>query len=306
VTNCTLNPYVAVDWTSWGQHKGNFHTHTTEGGGSQTPAEVIDEYHSAGYTVLAITDHNNITWPWTDFGRDPNTLGMVAVRGDEYSNSDHLAAFYEFSVSSNNLADGIPHVDGSGGLSQINHPGRYSSPTEWDWYIPWYRDYPSCVGLEVFNQGDRYSEDRRLWDNINENFFPAHGRFVWGLSNDDKHSPSHLYRNFQFLLMPELTEAAARTAKQTGAFYFCYEPGGSGNADVPRITEIVVDNNVKTIEITATGYNTITWIGPGTTDVGTGTTFDFSQYENTPFVRAVLSGNNGDSYTQPFGFTTTN
>jgi hypothetical protein len=266
---------------------------------------VIDEYHSANYDILAITDHDVITWPWTAYGRNPTSLGMLAVRGDEYSNSHHMNAFYDFATASAGLESGIPHVEASGGLSLIAHPGRYNSPSDWDWYIPWFRDYPSCVGLEVYNQGDRYPNDRRLWDNINEFFFESHDRLVWGYSNDDKHTTSHLYRNYQFMLMPSLTESALRTSQQSGTFYFCYEPGGSGDGRAPRISGISVDNEAKTITIAATGYNTISWVGPGTAVVGTGATFDYSDYSNMPFVRAVLEGTYGDSFTQPFGFETT-
>ena len=105
--------------------------------------------------------------------------------------------------------------------------------------------------------------------------------------------------------MPDLTESALRTSQETGAFYFCYEPGGSGNGNVPRINHITVDDASKTIVIAASGYNSISWIGPGTVVVATGNTFDYSNYTNTPFVRAVLDGSQGDSFTQPFGFETT-
>jgi hypothetical protein len=266
---------------------------------------VIDEYHSAYYDILAITDHNRITWPWTDYGRDPAALGMLAVRGDEYSKSDHMNALFDFSSDSQNFKSGIPHVEDWGGISLVNHPGQYSAPSGWAWYIPWFRDYSSCVGMEVYNQGVRYPDDRRLWDNINEYYFWSEKKLVWGFSNDDSHKKSQLYRNFQYMLLPELTESALRIALQEGAFYFCYEPGGSGNENVPRIDEIVVDNEAKTITITATGYESISWIGPGTDTVGDGTTFDYSEYAYTPFVRAVLEGSNGESLTQPFGFETT-
>ncbi|MBD3238967.1 MAG: hypothetical protein GF331_00170 [Chitinivibrionales bacterium] len=43
---------------------------------------------------------------------------------------------------------------------------------------------------------------------------------------------------------------------------------------------------------------------PGTSTVATGNTFDFSNYTNQPFIRAVLDGSSGDSFTQPFGFQT--
>jgi hypothetical protein len=88
---------------------------------------------------------------------------------------------------------------------------------------------------------------------------------------------------------------------RSGAFYFAYEPGGSGNANVPRISKIAVDNSAKTITITATGANSIYWVGPGTSNVASGKTFSFSNYTK-PFVRAVLDGSSGDSFTQPFGF----
>ena len=67
--------------------------------------------------------------------------------------------------------EGILNVQDSSGISQINHPGRYYTPADWAWYIPWFRDYSTCGILEVFNQGDRYPDDRKLWDNINENLF---------------------------------------------------------------------------------------------------------------------------------------
>lgn len=304
--NCTLNPYASVNWSTWGQYKANYHTHTTNSDGSQTPSQVIDEYYNADYSILAITDHNATTWSWTDYGRNPGSLNMIAVKGNEYSNSHHMNAFFNFTASSNNLENGIPHVDYNEGLSHINHPGRYNSPSDWGWYVTWYQDYLSCIGLEVFNQGDRYSNDRKLWDNINENFFQTDGKLVWGFSNDDKHSTSHLYKNYQYMIMPDLTEADLKNSMKNGSFYFCYEPGGSGNGNVPRITSIIVNNSTKTITINATGYNNITWIGPGSQTVGTGNTFNFSNYINKPFVRALLDGSNGDSYTQPFGFLTSN
>jgi hypothetical protein len=290
---CSLNPYSSVSWSTWNQYKANFHTHTTNSDGSDSTSTVVNQYKNAGYAILAITDHNYIT-SWTA------PSGMLRVKGDEYSSSEHVGALFNFSSSSSNLQNGIPHIASQGGMCNIHHPGRDHSSSEWSWFIPWFRDY-TCFGLEVFNQGDRYSSDRKLWDNINENFFKSNGRLVWGTSDDDKHDSGDLFGNFQFVLMPALSEANLRTSLKNGAFYFAYEPGRSGSAKVPRISKIVVDNTAKTITITATGANSISWVGPGTSSVSTGSTFNFSKYTK-PFVRAVLDGSSGDSYTQPFGF----
>ena len=311
-----LNPYETVDWGTWTQYKANFHTHTTNSDGSDPPEVVIEQYHSKSYDILAITDHDFTTWPWTDYGMDPSTLGMLAVKGEEYSQTHHVNAFYNFTETAVGMATGIPHVHELGGLSQINHPGRYAYANET--YLDYYKQYTSCIWLEVFNQGDRYPGDRERWDQINESMYYEQGKFVWGSSNDDKHATYHLYRNFQFMLAPELTEDAIRTAQVSGAFYFAYEPEGTGDAKVPRIISIEADNDAKTITVNATGYDTIRWIGPGTETVAEGTVFDFADYANRtqikfildavagytkkPFVRFVLDGPYGDSYSQPFGF----
>ena len=297
--NLTKNPYAEVDWTTVNQYKANYHTHTTNSDGSQIPSEVVEEYGSKGYDILSITDHNVTTWPWPD-----NDYNMLAIKGNEYSSSHHMNAMLSFDNTVRSLENGIPNVQDSSGISQINHPGRYYSPADWAWYIPWFRDYSTCGILEVFNQGDRYPNDRKLWDNINENLFEETGELVWGSSNDDKHNPSHLYGNFNFMLMPELTQDSWEEAMRKGAFYFCCESGRSGNAEVPTITNIVDDNNTKTITISGTGIDSIQWIGVGTSVVATGLTFDYSTYTGQPFIRAILYGPNGNSYTQPFGFVT--
>jgi len=298
IVSLTKNPYADVNWSTYDQYKGNYHTHTTNSDGRDSPYVVINEYYNKGYDILSITDHNYTTWPW------PGNPGMLAIKGNEYSSSHHMNAFVNFTTGSSDLENGIPHVQSQEGVLQINHPGRYNSPTLWIWYIPWFRDYSASISLEVFNQGDRYPNDRQLWDNINENLFSATGKLVWGTSNDDSHKDSHRFHNFQFMLMPELTEAAWIDCMKKGAFYFAYEPGGSGDASVPRISNISVDNNAKTITITASSYDNIDWIGPGTSVVATGNVFDYSNYKDKPFIRAVLNNSNGGSYTQPFGFET--
>jgi hypothetical protein len=107
--------------------------------------------------------------------------------------------------------------------------------------------------------------------------------------------------------MPELTEEALKTAMEVGSFYFCVEPGASGEALVPRITNIAVDSIEQTITIEAEGVASILWIGPGIGQdhaIAVGPVFNFTEYENQPFIRAILKGPQGDCYTQPFGMTT--
>ncbi len=184
-----LNPYAEVDWETFGQHKANLHTHTTQSDGQGTPNEVVDAYHERGYTILAITDHNLCTWPWTEFGsmerkgralmgdraaerepdvpseernnpevpayedRDPDELGMLAIAGNEPSIHHHCNTFFvEYETRSRELEQTIEEVAELGGLVMINHPGRYFDAEE-----------DGSIANEVV---ERYTKLFRTYDNV--------------------------------------------------------------------------------------------------------------------------------------------
>ncbi|MFW6309228.1 MAG: PHP domain-containing protein, partial [bacterium] len=88
------NPYEDVNWENFEQYKSNLHTHTTESDGDSDPAEVIDGYHQLDYSILALTDHNNVTWTWESFDRDPEELGMIAIQANELSDTHHIGSFF--------------------------------------------------------------------------------------------------------------------------------------------------------------------------------------------------------------------
>lgn len=56
---CSLNPYAGVNWATARHHRGNLHAHTNQSDGRFYPDAVIDLYRNAGYTVLALTDHDS-------------------------------------------------------------------------------------------------------------------------------------------------------------------------------------------------------------------------------------------------------
>lgn len=98
----TLDPYAEVDWEVTQRHTANMHTHSTHSDGIFHPHQVVDEYHSRGYTVLALTDHDRVTYPWTNFAalnsayenRDPAALGMLAIPGNELSLHHHVLSLF--------------------------------------------------------------------------------------------------------------------------------------------------------------------------------------------------------------------
>ena len=337
------NPYQAIDWASVNQYKGNFHTHTTQSNDASdgfTTAYVVDRYHAAGYKILSLTDHDYNPYPWELFSqymstvpaRNPAELGMLAVPGNELS-KDNTNSWSERTGGQFNhhndfftgrqgqefasLQESYAYTYALGGMQIINHPGQYwsidntYSETQKDgpgWHATNFKTYPSLIGLEVYNQGNRRPNDRILWDQILERTMPA--RPVFGYSCDDAHNDDQLFRNYNFMLMEDLTTEELKDAMRKGETYFCYEPKGSGEGKAPRISEIEVDEVTKTITIETDGL--VYWIyGTDKTSsaasstrssvVGIGKTFHYNGYQGA-YVRAFITNAYGETCTQPFGF----
>jgi hypothetical protein len=122
-----LNPYAKVDWSKVHQHKAALHFHTLQSDGFHSVDEVINSYRRAGYTIMAITDHDimapNVqvkagnlpqeeatpypkepkpknhpaapTWPWNDYGcSSPENLNVVGIKANEFTYKHHINSYY--------------------------------------------------------------------------------------------------------------------------------------------------------------------------------------------------------------------
>ncbi len=341
------NPYQDINWATINQYKSNFHTHTTQSNDpieEFTTANVVDKYHAAEYKILALSDHDYCSYPWNLFpqfmsgvpARDPEALGMLAVPSNELS-KDNTNSWSERTGGQFNhhndfftgrqgqefasLQESYAYTYALGGMQIINHPGQYwsidntYSETQKDgpgWHANNFRTFPSLVGLEVYNQGNRRPNDRILWDQILERTMP--NRPVFGYSGDDTHNNEQLFRNYNYMLMENLTTEELKDAMRHGASYFCYEPKGSGEGKAPRIQQITVDETAQTITIDANGL--VYWIyGTDMTStaasstrssvVGIGNTFNYSGFQGS-YVRALITNNFGETCTQPFSFADKN
>lgn len=58
------NPYETVNWDTWGAYKANLHTHSTVSDGNVDFRDMIEAYYSAGYDILAMTDHGTVNYGW--------------------------------------------------------------------------------------------------------------------------------------------------------------------------------------------------------------------------------------------------
>ncbi|MTI94661.1 MAG: hypothetical protein FH749_04110 [Firmicutes bacterium] len=296
----TLNPYAGVSWQN--QHRANFHAHTVLSDGVLSPRQVIDAYHQRGYKILALTDHDtkgppDTTWPWHVHGRDPETLGMLPIEGNELSHHDHVLSLFNShsSMKGDSLETSLKAIGERDGLAILCHPGRYKEPRQWASYMPYFLRHPHLVGIEVYNQGDRYPGDRELWDRLLTVLMPD--RPVWGFSNDDLHRASQLGRNWNNILVSELSERSVRDALIGGEFYITHQPG---KEPAPEITKILTDEAGLTIR--ANNYTEIRWVSEGKI-IHRGETLDYQRHPGVGvYVRAEVEGKGGVVLTNPFGF----
>jgi hypothetical protein len=291
------NPYDGVEWETATARKGNFHTHSTQSDGALDPEDVIDTYASYGYSVLALTDHNTVTYPWSTYGRDPATVGVVDIQGNELSSGHHIVSLFSgYASTSSDETTLLTGVGAAGGLAFIAHPGRYSYDAQW--YVDHYLAQSHCVGQEIYNQGDRYPNDRELWDEVLTILMPD--RPVWGFSNDDAHLLSHMGRNrTYFPITGDLTQTAVSNALVSGCFFATYST--SPTYEPPMVTGLEVDEMTGVITLTATNYTSVRWISGGI-EVATGESIDLSATSAAvDYVRAELHGSEGSTYLNPFG-----
>ncbi|MCL2888980.1 MAG: hypothetical protein FWE65_00990 [Eggerthellaceae bacterium] len=336
------NPYANVDWEEYGQYKANFHAHTTNSDGKNTLAEMVEDHYAKGYSILAVTDHNFLTADWCSALDGPNYkrlteieagLGrggaaMIAISNCiEQSATEHVNSFFAAYTNPADeawtMADTIAAVEALGGISHINHPGRYTGgvlggdegaqasndPYNVDKYVALFLAYPSLVGMEIVNKDDNESRsDKILWDNILAQLVPE-GRFVWGFANDDTHSIEATGLSWNVMLLPELSQAATRDAMIGGEFYAVSRFDRRENISAedftlaaPSIVRIVVESD--SITIVGADYENIEWIAGGK-KIATGATLELNEHEAEigSYVRAQLKSDNGIAYTQPFGIS---
>jgi len=338
------NPYENVDWGAWGQYRSALHTHTTNSDGAQSKSAMVIDHYNKNFDILAITDHDVLNANWTVGGgamssadRDAieagaytrngrtNPNGMIEVPfTNEVSRTDHINAFFTDVPAGaagydTNLINIAKKIGSAGGLSHLNHPGRFTggatggdsgaaasnNPAQIAKCVDLFKAEPTCVGMEIINKDDNESRsDRILWDNILKEMMPE--RPVWGFSNDDAHSTGAVGFAWNTHLMPALTADAFRTSTETGAFYGVTRIDRRENVSAmnlsnptPEILGITVEGTV--ITITAKNTTAIEWIADGV-KIATGASIDVSQNSGVnSYVRAHLKSSTGVAYTQPFG-----
>ena len=300
-----INPYEEIDWENINYYKANLHTHTEQSDGYHSVERVISAFHSNNYDILAITDHNLYTYPWSNYINDSQKeeLNITPIAGSEISNTHHIGSYFNsFAGEDESETKVLDEIKKRNGLAVFFHPGRYSKSKEW--YIDFYEQYEHLVGQEIFNKNNRYPGDLEFWDKILFELMPY--RPVWGFANDDMHSiPRDLGGHYNIFLLEENTIQAVKNGMKNGHFYI-YNPVRNREEPEFYIDNIVVDNNK--IEISIEGdYRKIEWIAYDSVSeenkiFAEGKIFEVADLSyKTTYIRAKITSRAGDILTQPFG-----
>jgi hypothetical protein len=220
----------------------------------------------------------------------------------------------------NDYRSAIDQTERSGGISHLNHPGDWiqssddaaiaRDPKNVNFFAALFRDYPSLVGMEIYNRVDTVTRhDRILWDELLRRLVPE-GRLLWGFANDDSHVMSDIGGTAEFFLMPSNTAQNLRKAMESGAFFASSRRDrvvlgdafvGDAQAAFPMVSKITVDEAADVITLTVTDTEKVEWIADGKV-IATGAVLSLREHaeEITCYVRAQLIGPGGITATQPF------
>lgn len=183
-----ISPYRKIDWNNITQAKAQLHTHTTCTDGFLNPHSLVDLYYEGDYSILAVTDHWNVIYPWEEFksfqpsektlerfdegrfngltreelfdfeNRNPESLNMVAIKGCEPSftgKSQHhmISLFSDITGQGLNFDEALAAIGEERGLLSFAHPGRWveRKNNELKDYINYFDKYPHIYGIDIFN-----------------------------------------------------------------------------------------------------------------------------------------------------------
>lgn len=222
----------------------------------------------------------------------------------------------------NDYRTAVAEIDKAGGFSFINHIGDWTKSnrdhevSKSEVYIAYFaeifRDYRSCLGMEIINMRDTVTNgDRILWDELLQVVIPT-GRNIWAFTNDDSHRLDQIGCSFELFMLPENTEENLKTALQNGTFFAAsrYDKSDQNNiiddanGSVPVVKRINVDQETHTISIEldeSRDCSLVEWIANGEV-IATGTSIDLNDYQDKLgcYIRFRLVGEGGVTFSQPF------
>ncbi len=196
----------------------NLHAHTTNSDGFLAPAQLVQLYDQAGYDVLAISDHDQLT-PHPEVDTDLILLSAseISLRAPQTHGPLHVLALGIERMPAVDrgatLATATAAISEAGGIAVIAHP--WWSGLRPDELEP----YEGVAAIEIFNAGCEVEQGRghaaQFWDAL-----LAGGRGHGGIATDDHHLPgTDTFRGWTMVRAAERTAGAVMAALRAGDYY---------------------------------------------------------------------------------------
>lgn len=248
-------------------YKANLHCHTKEldcGDGYSTPLQIKELYKSHGYSIIAFTDSNKLSYK--DYLNDDEFItlpGFEVLWNDPISlkiyhfncypkyygvKEDYFPLDLEFNIENANKL--IKSYVDNDYLVTYNHPAcSFHGSSHFD--SKEFFDIKGIFAVEVYNH---IVEKINLtgWSDVYYDAMLRNGHKIWAVAADDNHSgnkeldspPDSQYSKYMggFIMIKakELTHACIINALESGDFYSCI--GENGKA--PQIHSMYIDDDV--------------------------------------------------------------
>lgn len=233
-------------------YKGNTHAHTTLSDGNGSPAEVVKAYKGAGYSFLALTDHQvygyNTAFNTDDFLILPATEFDTMVGGihhivsighpDETKYQDGYQ-FDRAKIHSLTAQQIIDEINVHGNLAILAHP--YWSKVDYSTE----KDLHGLFGMEIMN-----NVCETTWRSGNAEFFYDH--FLWDknyimcIASDDLHDMGRdMFGGLITIKCAQLTYDALFDALKKGSFFASYSRTGN---KAPTIKDFYVKDGTAFLD----------------------------------------------------------
>lgn len=254
-------------------YKGNLHCHSTLSDGRFTPQELKEHYKSKGYSILAITDHENINnnsylddedfltitsteiaikqFPerstLVDYNMKVCHLNLYAKQQDNDINVCYNSVLDHFTKGEarnriKKLGGEYERIYGKDGINDIiriaNENGFFVCYNHPRWSLENYSDYCGYDGLwgvEIFNTGNNVSGMYEYNINVLDDFL-RDGKRVFASSGDDNHNACGFrdsFKTFVSVNAESLDYDTIINALLNGDFY---------TSTGPTISELYVEN----------------------------------------------------------------
>lgn len=278
-------------------YKAQLHMHTDKSLDGKWPVEeAVRAYKEAGYTYLAITDHDTVT-----IYKDLDSSIFITIPGEEntvnypfWPFGQHMVRlFVDTHARWGKAQSRIDSAVQAGGIVGIAHPNWIGNLGTGVWTLA---QLLAIEGYNLFEVNNPYSDsasDTQLWHELICLLGPE--RPIWAIAVDDAHARNSMFDSAWIMVQTdEISPEALKEALQRGSFYATTGP----------LVRFAVVGNKITVTVESGLAKRIIFIGADKQALLEANEVDYAEYApvgNEGFVRIeVINAENKKAWSQPF------